>query len=167
MKRAPAQVLGAGRRATACRNTSRSAGKASAGDEDGNGRSYISIHAYLHSSKEVSSALHTLQSKIHKKTKMATTLGFGPRFLHSTGQLHKGDGGHGLFIQIVGNSQTYLPIPTSATYSDSQFSFGVLREAQSLGDREALLNEEREVLRIDVGDDHIANIEKLITTIKI
>jgi hypothetical protein len=142
-------------------------GNASVGDEDGKGRSYVSIHAYLDSNEKVSSVLHNLQSRIHRKTKMATTLGFGPRFLHSTGQLHKGDAGHGLFIQIVGKYRTDLPVPVSATDSDSQYSFGILREAQSLGDREALLNEGREVLRIEIGNDHIADIEKLISAIKI
>jgi len=138
---------------------------ADTGNRNGEGRSYFCIQAYLHADKALSNLLHTLQSAIHKKTKMATTLGFGPRFLHSTGQLHKGDAGHGLFIQIVGGIKQLVPIPVSATDGSSQISFGVLRETQSLGDREALLNDGRRVLRIEIGDDPAGDIKKLIAAI--
>jgi glucose-6-phosphate isomerase len=138
---------------------------ASRGDRDGKGRSYVSLQAYLNSDSQVSDLLYQLQSNIHRQTKLATTLGFGPRFLHSTGQLHKGDNGEGLFIQIIGKAKKDLPIPDSAMEHRSHISFGILCNAQSLGDREALLNEKRKVMRIELSGDSTGDIKKLINAI--
>ncbi len=135
------------------------------GNKEGAGRSYVSIHAYLHAGNNLDDNLHILQSRIHQKTKMATTLGYGPRFLHSTGQLHKGDAGHGLFIQIIGKNENDVSIPGDAFNSESQISFAVLCQAQSLGDREALLGENRWVLRIELSTDYKSDIKKLIAAI--
>ncbi len=81
---------------------------------------------------------------------MATTLGYGPRFLHSTGQLHKGDSGNGFFIQFISDIQNDVPIPDDAGKDESSISFGTLIRAQALGDRQALIDNKRKVLTIDL-----------------
>jgi glucose-6-phosphate isomerase/transaldolase/glucose-6-phosphate isomerase len=79
--------------------------------------------------------------------RVATTVGYGPRFLHSTGQLHKGDGGRGLFVQITSDDRNDVSVPDELGSSRSSVSFDVLKEAEALGDREALLSAGRRVIR--------------------
>jgi hypothetical protein len=110
---------------------------------------YIAIQAYVAPSDATTAALEKLRVILRDKFKVATTLGYGPRFLHSTGQLHKGDGGHGVFLQIVTAPAVEVPIPDTADADTSGMSFGVLKQAQALGDRQALLDVERRVIRID------------------
>jgi hypothetical protein len=93
---------------------------------------------------------------------MATTLGYGPRFLHSTGQLHKGDGGHGLFIQITADMPEDCPIPDHAGGEESSISFGTLKMAQALGDRQALIDEGRNVIRFHIGKNVVRGLRQLI-----
>ncbi len=126
------------------------------------GKSYISIQAYLKPTEKTWEALQILRSKVLSKYKVATTLGYGPRFLHSTGQLHKGDGGNGLFIQIVDLSSEDLPIPLSAGDVKSEITFGTLINAQSLGDRQALLDSRRKVLRLELFGNVTESILNLI-----
>jgi hypothetical protein len=116
---------------------------------------YVAIQAYVAPSDATTAALAALRVAIRDHLKVATTVGYGPRFLHSTGQLHKGDGGHGVFLQIVTRPGTIVAIPDTADSNASRMTFGVLKEAQALGDREALLNVKRRVLRVDppVGPD--------------
>lgn len=113
---------------------------------------YISIHAYLTPSIEITDLLSELQTALLVRTRLATTVGYGPRFLHSTGQLHKGDGGNGLFIQITTSPARDIPIPDEAGSSASSISFGVLAEAQAMGDRQALIDAGRRVLRLHLDD---------------
>ena len=87
-------------------------------------------------------SLQKIRKAIQEKTGLATTLGFGPRFLHSTGQLHKGGANNGIFIQITADGVTDIDIPTQG------MSFGTLERAQVLGDYAALLANGRRVLRI-------------------
>ena len=89
-------------------------------------------------------------------------MGYGPRFLHSTGQLHKGDGGNGLFIQFIANVQEDVPIPDTAGINKSSISFRTLIRAQSLGDRQALLENERAVLRIELDIAQVDRVANLI-----
>jgi len=103
--------------------------------------------------------------KIMKKYKTAVTVGYGPRFLHSTGQLHKGDAGKGLFIQFTSAAQLDAAIPDNPGDDKSSISFGVLKNAQALGDRQALLDKGREVLRFDLGTDVRGGLEKISKTI--
>jgi glucose-6-phosphate isomerase len=110
---------------------------------------YVAIQAYVAPSAATTAALAALRVAIRDHLTVATTVGYGPRFLHSTGQLHKGDGGHGVFLQIVTRPQTIVAIPDTADSNASRMTFGVLKEAQALGDREALLNVKRRVLRVD------------------
>ncbi len=117
--------------------------------EDG---AYISVHAYVPMTQETMDVLQHLQSKLRDTTKLATTIGFGPRFLHSTGQLHKGDAGKGLFIQFTADDPLDVDIPDEAGSDDSAMSFGTLMEAQALGDRAALLDVDRKFIRLHLSD---------------
>jgi hypothetical protein len=81
--------------------------------------------------------------------------------LHSTGQLHKGDGGNGLFIQIVSIPEQDLPIPDEAGRDDSSMDFGVLKSAQALGDAAALREVKRRVITFQVDGDVPSAISKL------
>lgn len=132
------------------------------GDPAGShGRSYVSIQAYVMPDPRTFAALQTFREQIRDRTKLATTLGIGPRFLHSTGQLHKGDAGNGLFIQITADNVLDLPIPDKAGQSRSSMSFGVLKAAQAMGDRQALLDGGRRVLRIHFSGSVRDGIEAL------
>ena len=114
---------------------------------------YIAIQAYVQPTIVTDIALRKLQSVLTSKTRLATTIGYGPRFLHSTGQLHKGDGGNGIFLQITTHSPTDVPIPDQAGEPASSITFGVLILAQALGDQEALLNQGRRVLRVHIKEN--------------
>jgi len=115
------------------------------------GKSYVAIHAYLKPERETTNQLQSIRTAIQKKFKVATTVGYGPRFLHSTGQLHKGDAGNGLFIQIIGDPKENLPIPYVPQSDESSISFGVLIKAQAMGDREALVENKRKVITFIIG----------------
>lgn len=126
------------------------------------GKNYVAIQAYLNPTKEITESLLSLRIKIQKKYKSATTLGFGPRFLHSTGQLHKGDAGNGCFIQFISDIKEDLPIPENAGDEKSSITFGVLIKAQALGDRQALLDNNRRVITIDLGNDVRKSLDVLL-----
>jgi hypothetical protein len=122
---------------------------------------YAAIHAYVPPSAATDAALRQLRTRLRDQYKLATTVGYGPRFLHSTGQLHKGDGGNGLFIQFIGRANGDAPIPDEAGQAESSMSFGVLKQAQALGDAQALLEAGRRVLRFDLGHDVSGSLQKL------
>ena len=103
---------------------------------------YVAINAYLPRNAEMTAILQELRSIIGEKTGCATTVGFGPRFLHSTGQLHKGGPDSGLILQITADPQVDAEIPTQ------NMSFGTLEKAQALGDYEALAARGRRILRL-------------------
>jgi len=114
---------------------------------------YVAIQAYIPPSAASDASLLGLRTELRARTGLAVTSGYGPRFLHSTGQLHKGDAGKGLFIQITCDGLEDAPIPDEACKKKSSVSFKVLENAQSLGDRQALLDNQREVLRFQLGPD--------------
>jgi hypothetical protein len=122
---------------------------------------YFTVQAYLPDTDETYQALSALRHRLRDRTGFATTLGFGPRFLHSTGQLHKGDGGNGVFIQITSEKPVDLAIPDKAGDDESSISFGVLIQAQALGDRRALHEEGRKVVRFHLDGDVQGGIQKL------
>jgi glucose-6-phosphate isomerase len=124
-------------------------------------KSYISIQAFLKPGDNTWQQLQLLRLKILQKYKVATTLGYGPRFLHSTGQLHKGDGGNGFFIQIISKYSQDTALPDSAGVDNSSISFGTLIRAQSLGDRQALLENQRPILRVELDESQIVKIINL------
>lgn len=112
---------------------------------------YIAFQAYVQPTAETDTALEHIRTHLRDNLKLATTVGYGPRFLHSTGQLHKGDAGHGLFIQFTMDDAEDTPIPDEAGKPGSAMSFGVLKMAQALGDAQALRNAGRQVLRLHLG----------------
>ena len=121
-------------------------------------RGYVAVQAYLPSSAATESSLRRMQASLRDRTGLATTIGFGPRFLHSTGQLHKGDAGRGLFLQLTCDDARDLPIPDAAGSDEASTSFGVLKAAQAMGDRQALLDGGRRVLRLHIGTDLVAGL---------
>lgn len=123
--------------------------------------SYIAIQAYINPTAESDQVLDRLRLHIRNATGCATTLGYGPRYLHSTGQLHKGDGGRGLFIQLLSEPEADLAIPDEASGSSSTMTFGILKAAQALGDAQALEAVGRKVVRFDLGRDAIAGMTAL------
>lgn len=103
---------------------------------------YVAINAYLPRNKKVETELQEFRKYVLSETNLATTLGFGPRFLHSTGQLHKGGPDSGLIIQIVDSPEIGIDIPEMGiTFRDLLF-------AQSVGDYEALVHRNRRIIRI-------------------
>ncbi len=106
---------------------------------------YVALNAYLPRNRQMAALLRRLRVAIRKQTGRATTVGFGPRFLHSTGQLHKGGNKNGLFLQITADPVTEIQIPEEA------ISFGILERAQSLGDLDALLGRGRRALRVHLS----------------
>lgn len=107
---------------------------------------YLAIQAYVATDSEHFSALEAARIKLRDRLKVATTLGLGPRYLHSTGQLHKGGYANGVFVQIVDDTEPDLSIP------GRDYSFGQLFEAQAAGDYLALREHDRRVFRVGLRD---------------
>ncbi|HZY70668.1 MAG TPA: glucose-6-phosphate isomerase [Thermoplasmata archaeon] len=103
---------------------------------------YVAIQAYLAPTPETDRALTSVRDAIGDRLRVPTTVGYGPRFLHSTGQLHKGGPPSGQFLQIVDPALPDLPIP------DESFTFGTLIHAQSSGDATALAQRDRRVVTL-------------------
>ncbi len=122
---------------------------------------YIAIQAYLQPTAETDAALLALRTQLRDQYKLATTVGYGPRYLHSTGQLHKGDRGNGLFIQLISDSQVDIPIPAEAGKAESHLTFGTLKMAQALGDGRALKQSKRRLIRFDLGKDATGGLKAL------
>ncbi len=108
---------------------------------------YLAIMAYVQETPAVVARLTDLRRAVMQRHGIATTLGFGPRFLHSTGQLHKGGPPTGLYVQIVADDAHDLPVPGET------YSFGVLAAAQALGDLNALEALGRRVARVTLKGD--------------
>lgn len=123
---------------------------------------YISLQAYVPPTTAVDVALQALRNALRDQYKLATTVGYGPRFLHSTGQLHKGDGGNGLFIQFTSEPFVDADIPDEAGQSGSTMSFGVLKMAQALGDGQALVDAGRRFIRFRLGTDVTGGLQTLM-----
>ena len=123
---------------------------------------YVALQAYVQPTPETDAALAKLRLHIRDTLKVATTVGYGPRFLHSTEQLHKGDRGNGLFIQFTSDAAQDAMIPDKAGKSESSISFGVLELAQALGDQQALLDANRRVIRFHLGKDAVRTLQKFI-----
>ncbi len=115
---------------------------------------YLAIMAYIKSTPSTDRAFSELRRRILEKYRIAVTLGYGPRFLHSTGQLHKGGPNSGLFMQLTANRSKDLGIP------GEPFSFGVLTEAEAQGDYRALQTKDRKVTRVHLSNGSGAAIER-------
>jgi glucose-6-phosphate isomerase len=136
------------------------------GDKKGQGRSYIAIQAYLKPNSQNDRALQDLRDIIQTSLRVAVTVGYGPRYLHSTGQLHKGDAGNGLFIQLTAEISGDIPIPDHPGDQRSSISFGMLKNAQALGDRQALTAAGRKVLGFHFHGDIKNSIKRLSDAIE-
>ena len=90
-----------------------------------------------------------------QRCRIAATVGYGPRYLHSTGQLHKGGPANGIYLQLTMNSHRELPIP------GQRYGFDVLATAQAIGDYQALCNLGRRVITINLGDDPNGRLRQL------
>ena len=117
---------------------------------------YLVIMAYIRQTPQVDQALDDLRRKVTARHGIATTMGYGPRFLHSTGQLHKGGPGSGLFLQLTGEHAHDLTIP------GAPYTFGVLADGQAVGDLRALLSSLRRAVRVDLGTNPEAAIRGMV-----
>ena len=120
---------------------------------------YIGIHAYLPMDGPATPVLEQLVATMRDRYRAAVTLGFGPRFLHSTGQLHKGGADNGLFLQFVDTPARDLEVP------EAGFDFGKLIEGQGAGDYQALAGRRRRVLRVRLGHDPAAGVAMVRDTV--
>ena len=116
---------------------------------------YISLQAYLEPKPATTAALEAIRLALRNRAKLATTVGYGPRFLHSTGQFHKGGPNTGLFLQLVDDAAPDLAVP------ETDYSFGALIRAQALGDWQALTQRGRRVLRVQLGSDPATGLDRL------
>jgi transaldolase/glucose-6-phosphate isomerase len=108
---------------------------------------YVALLAYLTESPALDQALEALRLTWRDRLRLATTVGYGPRYLHSTGQLHKGGPNTGIFLELTTDDAVDLPVP------EKPFSFGVLKKAQALGDLESLRRHGRRVMRLHLHGD--------------
>ena len=116
---------------------------------------YVCLQAFLPPFSEIGRALQRLRKTFTKRTKLATTFGFGPKYLHSTGQLHKGGPNTGLFLQLIDEPEIDLEVP------ETDYSFGSLIQAQALGDFYSLKDRQRRILRINLGSDVLSSLNLL------
>ena len=123
---------------------------------------YIALQAYVKPTADTDRALLALRTALRDQLHVATTVGYGPRFLHSTGQLHKGDAGNGLFVQFTADEHPDAPIPDGPGQDASSLTFGALLAAQAMGDQQALTDAGRRVMRIHIKGDAAAGLRRLI-----
>lgn len=127
-----------------------------------NGNQYIAIQAYVMPNEETERKLQNLRTELQKKFKSAVTIGYGPRFLHSTGQLHKGDGGKGVFIQLISDYDNAVPIPEKPGSDSSVMTFNTLLKAQAFGDRNALIDVNRKVISLLADEEKLNDAVELL-----
>lgn len=118
---------------------------------------YLALQAYLSPNPDLDAVVAHIRRTVSERYGCATTFGYGPRFLHSTGQLHKGGPNNGVFVQLVDRPPSDLPVP------DTDYSFGRLISAQADGDYLALSEAERRLLRLDVSDGGVETLLAALT----
>jgi transaldolase / glucose-6-phosphate isomerase len=128
-------------------------GRASSGD-------YFALLGYITMNAENEAALQDIRHMVRDSKRVATVLGFGPRFLHSTGQAYKGGPNSGVFLQITCDNAVDLPVP------DQKYTFGVVKAAQARGDFAVLAERGRRALRVHLGKDVKAGLAKLYAAMK-
>ena len=116
---------------------------------------YLAIMPYLRQTPELDRAFDTLRRRVGERYRIATTLGYGPRFLQSTGQLHKGGPASGLFLQLTAEHKRDLPIP------GHPYTFATLADAQALGDLEALKASGRRTAAVRLDSDDEGSVLRL------
>ena len=121
---------------------------------------YLVLMAYLPMRKKNDLLLQRLRLLLRQRCRVVTTLGYGPRFLHSTGQLHKGDDNQGVFLQLTADHDQDVPIP------GEPYSFGTLIAAQAQGDFQALVENGRRLLRIHLSGSLESGLKRLISLVE-
>jgi hypothetical protein len=121
---------------------------------------YLAILAYLTENEVNESGLRRIRALVKDKVRIAATIGYGPRYLHSTGQLHKGGSGRGLFLLLTSDTAEDAGIP------GQPYTFGMLMRAQALGDFEALRKHRRRVLRVHLSGEAPAGLAALEEVLK-
>jgi len=121
---------------------------------------YFAITQFVEELNNYESLLQEIRFAIRDSKKVATTTGYGPRFLHSTGQLHKGGPDSSVFLQLTSEDINDIDVP------GEKFSFGVLKQAQALGDFEAWTNHHRRAIRVDLGRDVEKGLRRLLALVK-
>jgi transaldolase / glucose-6-phosphate isomerase len=121
---------------------------------------YFAFLIYITPSEEEKVIIKDIQRRLRHVTKRAVTIGYGPRYLHSTGQYHKGGGNNGVFWQLTADDAPDIDIP------DSDYSFGTLFNAQAAGDLQALQGHKRRAIRLHLAGDRKAGLQKLLEAIK-
>jgi glucose-6-phosphate isomerase len=129
--------------------------------EQGEAGDYVGLLVFLSPSSAVDEALTEMRVRIRDRFHLVTTCGYGPRYLHSTGQLHKGDSGRGLFIVFTADSVSDIPIPDTTDSPEASIGFDVLKKAQALGDLQALRKAGRRVLRIHLHGDAVRSLTSI------
>jgi transaldolase / glucose-6-phosphate isomerase len=120
---------------------------------------YFGLLAYIEMNSESEELLDKMKIKLQHSTKIATCVGFGPRFLHSTGQAYKGGPNTGVFLQITCEPVADLQIP------NQKFTFGVVEAAQALGDFQVLATRERRLLRVHITGNTLKGLQALVKEI--
>ena len=121
---------------------------------------YFAITQYIEELNNYEALLQEIRVAVRDEKKVATTSGYGPRFLHSTGQMHKGGPDSGVFLQLTSDDINDIDIP------GEKFSFGVLKQAQALGDFESLASRHRRAIRVDLGGDVEKGLRRLLMLVK-
>lgn len=121
---------------------------------------YIALHAYLPETPLITEKLQALRLLLRDRLRLATTVGYAPRFLHSTGQYHKGGPNKGLFLQLTADEVEDVPIP------GAPYTFGIFKHAQALGDLLTLHKHSRRIARVHLGPQMIEGLEALIKIVE-
>ena len=120
---------------------------------------YFALLAYVEMNGDTEELLQKIRHSVLEDKKVATCLGFGPRFLHSTGQAYKGGANNGVILQITSDDAKDLQVP------DQKYTFGIVKAAQARGDFQVLLDRERRALRVHLGADAKGGLEKILSLI--
>ena len=116
---------------------------------------YIALLNYIEETPDHDAVISEIRHRLRDATRAATTTGYGPRFLHSTGQLHKGGADNGIFLQLTAQDKVDLDVPGQT------FTFSILKQAQAQGDFRSLATRHRRAIRIDLGADALAGLRRL------
>jgi transaldolase/glucose-6-phosphate isomerase len=121
---------------------------------------YLGLLAYVEMKGATEEVLQAARHRVRDRKKVATCLGFGPRFLHSTGQAYKGGPNSGVFLQVTCDDARDVPVP------GSKYTFGVVKAAQARGDFQVLAERSRRALRVHLGPDVAAGLKTLASAIE-
>jgi transaldolase / glucose-6-phosphate isomerase len=121
---------------------------------------YFAVLGYIQMNAEHEKSLQTIRHAVRDKKQVATCLGFGPRFLHSTGQAYKGGPNSGVFLQVTCDDALDLPVP------GQKYTFGIVKAAQARGDFQVLIERGRRALRVHLGRDVNAGLATLTAAVQ-